>query len=68
MHFDLKERRRRSRTLWQPTCLLNQWVENITASGEDAMWMRSCAVCKAIMMKLRLRDTVCCPCGWKWEW
>src|ERR1039458_7847050 len=22
--------------------------------GEEAMWMRSCAVCKALMMKLRL--------------
>src|SRR5208282_6806380 len=48
--------------------LRREWVENISASGEEDMWMRSCAVCKALMMKLRLRDTVCCRCGWKWEW
>jgi hypothetical protein len=36
--------------------------------GEEAMWMRSCAVCKALMMKLRLRDCVRCRCGWEWEW
>ena len=24
------------------------------------MWLRSCAVCKALMMKLRLRDSVRC--------
>ncbi len=26
--------------------------------------MRSCAVCKALLHKLRLRDSVCCRCGW----
>ena len=26
--------------------------------GEEAMWMRSCAVCKALMMKLRLSAAV----------
>ena len=31
------------------------------------MWMRSCAVCKALMMMLRLRDSVCCRCGWEWS-
>jgi hypothetical protein len=30
------------------------------------MWMRSCAVCKAVMKKLRLCDSVVCQCGWKW--
>ena len=27
------------------------------------MWMRSCAVCKAILHKLRLCDSVRCQCG-----
>ena len=32
----------------------------------DDMWMRSCAVCKALLRKLRLRDSVRCQCGWTW--
>jgi hypothetical protein len=31
------------------------------------MWMRSWAVCKALMMKLRLGDSVRCRCGWEWS-
>lgn len=31
------------------------------------MWMRSCAICKALMKKLRLSDSVRCPCGWEWQ-
>src|SRR5947209_12190538 len=31
-----------------------------------AMWMRSCAVCKALLTKLNLRDSVRCRCGWQW--
>jgi hypothetical protein len=31
------------------------------------MWMRSCAVCKALMVMLRLRDSVRCRCGWEWS-
>jgi hypothetical protein len=27
------------------------------------MWMRSCAICKALMKKLRLSDSVRCQCG-----
>jgi len=30
------------------------------------MWMRSCAVCKALLRKLRLCDSVRCHCGWIW--
>jgi hypothetical protein len=28
------------------------------------MWMRSCAVCKVLLHKLRLRDFVRCQCRW----
>jgi len=31
------------------------------------MWMRSCAVCKALLKKLRLIDSVRCQCGWEWH-
>jgi hypothetical protein len=31
------------------------------------MWMRSCAVCKALLRKLRLCDSVRCQCGWEWQ-
>jgi hypothetical protein len=31
------------------------------------MWMRSCAVCKALLQKLRLCDSVRCQCGWEWH-
>ena len=30
------------------------------------MWMRSCTVCKALLRKLRLCDSVRCQCGWTW--
>ena len=31
------------------------------------MWMRSCAVCKALLRKLRLSDSIRCQCGWDWQ-
>ena len=31
------------------------------------MWMRSCAVCKALLRKPRLWDSIRCQCGWEWE-
>src|SRR5579872_5307499 len=31
------------------------------------MWMRSCAICKSLMTKLRLSDSVRCQCGWEWH-
>jgi hypothetical protein len=31
------------------------------------MWMRSCAICKALMKKLKLSDSVRCQCGWEWQ-
>ena len=30
------------------------------------MWMRSCAICKALLHKLRLCESVRCQCGWIW--
>jgi hypothetical protein len=30
------------------------------------MWMRSCAICKALLHKLQLRESVRCQCGWVW--
>jgi len=30
------------------------------------MWMRSCALCKALLRKLRLSDSTRCKCGWEW--
>src|SRR5436305_755100 len=34
---------------------------------EETMWMRSCAVCKVLLRKLRLCDSVRCQCGWEWQ-
>jgi hypothetical protein len=34
--------------------------------GSKNMWMRSCAVCKALLKKLSLRDSIRCQCGWEW--
>jgi hypothetical protein len=31
------------------------------------MWMRSCAICKALIRKLTLSDSVRCQCGWEWQ-
>ncbi len=31
------------------------------------MWMRSCAICKSLLKKFRLCDSVRCQCGWEWE-
>jgi hypothetical protein len=30
------------------------------------MWMRLCALCKALMVKSRLSDSVRCQCDWEW--
>jgi len=35
-------------------------------AGGRVMWMRSCAVCKALLKKFRLSDSVRCQCGWQW--
>jgi len=29
------------------------------------MWMRSCAICKTLLKKLKLVDSVRCQCGWE---
>lgn len=31
------------------------------------MWMRSCAVCKALLRKAQLWISVRCECGWEWQ-
>ena len=31
------------------------------------MWMRSYAMCKALLRKLRLTDSIHCQCGWEWQ-
>jgi hypothetical protein len=31
------------------------------------MWMRSCAICKAVLKKLRVIDSITCKCGWEWR-
>ncbi len=31
------------------------------------MWMRSCAVCNAVLIKDNLYGSVRCQCGWEWE-
>jgi hypothetical protein len=31
------------------------------------MWMRPCALCKELLKKLRLSDSVRCKCGWEWH-
>ena len=31
------------------------------------MWMRSCAICRALLRKPRLCDSVRCECGWEWQ-
>jgi hypothetical protein len=35
--------------------------------GGNNMWMRSCAVCKVLLRKLRLTDSIRCQCGWEWQ-
>jgi len=30
------------------------------------MWMRACAICKAVLFKVHLVDKVRCQCGWEW--
>ena len=33
---------------------------------EAFMWTRSCALCKAVLRKFHLSETVRCQCGWQW--
>ena len=30
------------------------------------MWMRACAICKRLLTKHNLSDSVRCECGWEW--
>ena len=34
---------------------------------EGIMWMRPCAICRALLQKLQLCDDVRCTCGWEWR-
>ncbi len=39
-------------------------------SPQDALpltWMRLCPLCKAVLTKSRLSESIHCPCGWEWE-
>jgi len=38
----------------------------LVTNREAVMWMRSCALCKAILRKFHLSETVRCQCGWQW--
>jgi hypothetical protein len=60
---------------WIDDCLLVPEVQSdshaafeqlVQLRGGRVMWMRSCAVCKALLKKLRLCDSVRCQCGWEW--
>ncbi len=31
------------------------------------MWMRTCAICKCLLRKAYLWQTVRCQCGWEWS-
>ena len=45
------------------------WDSLLAALGflfGGVMWLRSCAVCKALLRKFRLCDSVRCSCGWVW--
>jgi len=43
------------------------FVDRKWGLGWWVMWMRSCAICKALLRKFRLCDSVRCQCGWEWE-
>jgi hypothetical protein len=30
------------------------------------MWMRACAICKAVLFRFHLAEKVRCQCGWEW--
>ena len=34
---------------------------------EEFMWMRSCPLCKSLLKKLHLYDSLRCQCGWEWK-
>ncbi len=40
---------------------------DLRSRGRENMWMRSCAVCKVLLKKPRLWDSVYCKCGWEWQ-
>ena len=42
-------------------------LQSAQLSWVRIMWMRSCAICKALLRKARLWDSIRCQCGWEWE-
>ncbi len=42
------------------------WPETRPPGRSKVMWMRACAVCKSLVKKRRLCDSVHCQCGWQW--
>jgi len=55
---------------WQAECTLIGYDEEMLIQGETNgdghMWMRSCAVCKGLLIKATLSEIVRCSCGWEW--
>lgn len=43
------------------------YVIDPRSRGGRTMWMRSCALCKALLQKPRLWDSIRCQCGWEWQ-
>jgi len=61
-----------ARAMWATGALS---LEEFRRTGRDwsspdpwrkLMWMTSCALCKALLHKVRLCDSVRCQCGWIW--
>ena len=55
-----------TRLVGQPSSLTSDIMNNC----QDALpflWTRPCALCKALLTKPRLWNSVRCQCGWEWE-
>lgn len=69
-HLTISRRLRRIRTR---LARVQYFIRPKATFGEEsvlwrtAMWMRSCAACKALMEKLGLGVSVRCQCGWEWQ-
>ena len=52
----LIEKAQRAETVWT----------NSRRPARCVMWMRACAICKRLLTKHSLSDSVRCECGWEW--
>jgi hypothetical protein len=34
---------------------------------ESGLWIRSCPMCAAVLVKSNLHISVACRCGWQWQ-